>query len=185
MALPGEQAALEKLGPDIDQLNFFADIINLRTYDFVGAESPLSGHHAQVLTDTDPGKPVSQSCQAAINYLLRKKVQMGHVVLGIPCYAREFIGATGPGQAHKGIRDIPYNELPALGAAEQVDWMVKAAHACYGSSWISYDNMETVSDKAVFARLQCLGGLFYWEVTGDKQNGQSLIAVGQDSLRGG
>lgn len=186
MALSGEHLALEKLGPDIDQLNFFADIINIRTYDFTGPEAPLSGHHAQLLSPTLPcSQPVSQSCQAALNYLFHNKVRMAQVVLGIPCYAREFIGATGPGQEHKGTRDLPYKQLSCLGAAEQVDLMVKAAHACDGSSWISYDNVETVSDKAAFARLQGLGGLFYCEVTGDKQNADSLIAAGHDNFRGG
>ena len=51
-----------------------------------------------------------------------------------------------------------------------------AAASC-ASEWWSYDTPATLSSKAAWARSQGLGGVFFWEASGDTVDGQLVAAL--------
>lgn len=191
-ALSASTSALERI--EIDQLQYNVDLVNLMTYDLnergrdeTGSCPELSGHQAQMLTTTLPGNPNSRSCQAALDYLIHNKCIMKRVLLGIPCYARCFIGCDGPGQMFRSSEVVAYQDIPVPAepnAREQVDLTVVAAHRTDEDMWTTYDNPQTVHRKGQFANLRGLGGVFYSDATMDHTSpARSLIVAGFDGLR--
>jgi GH18 family chitinase len=47
---------------------------------------------------------------------------------------------------------------------------------------VSYDNHESVFDKAWFARDSGLAGLFYWQLGSDRVGERSLVRKGWETL---
>jgi chitinase len=127
-------------------------------YDFAGAWSPLSGHHAQ-LFPSSTGEP---SGSAAVEYVISTGFPAGKILLGIPVYGRSFLQASGPGMAFHSVGgkdgSFEYKQLPRDGAEEIVNTRVVGAFSVGGDGgFVSYDNPETVRRKAEYVRDKRLG----------------------------
>ena len=164
-------------------------------YDFYGPWSATSGHHAQLYPPS--GLPASPSVSTAISYILSltPPIPSSKILLGIPCFGRSFPGASAPNQtflpptqlgSHTvDDRVFEYRELPLSGSTEHVDEQVGGAWCLDtqgGNGWISYENQATLRSKAGFVRAWGLGGLFYWNGTGDSRGPRSLVEVGYEVL---
>lgn len=169
-------------------LNF----LNLMAYDFVGPWTDQTGHQAQLFPppSPDPAAAPPLSGHAAVAYCRRHGVPSGKIILGVPVYGRSFLGATGIGQPYSGTGGseegtFRYCDLPLAGSVERVDAQVGAAY-CVGEKggFVTYDCPETVKMKAEYVRHERLGGLFYWEGTGDGVGGRSLVESGYNTLHG-
>ena len=110
--------------------------------------------------------------------------------MGIPCYGRSFLGATRVGDKHSGHAGeegtFEYRDLPRKGAREHVDPQTVAAYCVGGDGgFVSYDNVQTVGEKARYVRRKGLGGVFFWTGTGDRGGGEeSLVEASWRELRG-
>ena len=127
-------------------------------YDFTGAWSPRSGHHAQLF----PGSPNENSGSAAVDFIISRGFPAAKILLGIPAYGRSFLGAGGPGQSYTGHGGeggtFEYKQLPREGAEEIVNNRLVATFCVGGDGgFVSYDNPETVQLKATYCRDKCLG----------------------------
>lgn len=115
------------------------------------------------------------------------------IVIGMPLYGRAFAATeglgkpfhgTGEGSWEQGVWD--YKVLPREGAKEVVDERV-------GASWsydkgskvlVSYDSVGVARLKADWVRREQLGGVMWWETSGDRVGEGSLIAATVDRLGG-
>jgi chitinase len=162
------------------------------TYDFSGPWVESSGHHAQLYTPRTPYNEASTtSCHSAVTYLRAMGVPAGKIILGIPAYGRSFLGCNDVGQLHQGHAGedgtFEYKDLPRPGASEHVDLTLGAAYCCGGDGgFVSYDNAQTVRQKAAYVKEQGLGGVFYWTATADaKGGGRSLVEASFTALHTG
>lgn len=69
--------------------------------------------------------------------------------------------------------------LPKAGATEQYDSTAGAVYSYDPSSkeLISYDNVDMIKRKITYAQSKSLGGSMFWEASGDRTDGGSLIAA--------
>lgn len=123
-----------------------------------------------------------------MQYVLGKGVPAEKILLGIPTYGRSFLGARRVGegfQGHGGDQGVfEYKDLPLPGAEVGFDKDAGAAFCVGGDGgFVTYDDVRSVEAKAAFAKEQGLGGLFYWTGTGDKDDGESLVATGWKGLQ--
>ena len=92
----------------------------------------------------------------------------------------QHLGSTAPHPWNAG--PIPYQALVAADPVSQgyryhrhaiarVPWLYHPERRI----WISYDDIDSLRDKAAFVRLRGLGGVMIWELTGD--NGDLIEAV--------
>lgn len=157
------------------------------TYDYFGAWAGATGGptapHAPLTSY--PNIPIADSyADAAIQKLFDLGIPAKQLVLGVPFYGRGWTGvvqaeaggsATGPGSGRfeSGIQDykLLINECPATGL------LAGTAIAYCPPEWWSYDTVETVTSKVSYAKLQELGGVFSWELSGDSTDGKLLKAM--------
>ncbi|KAF8537636.1 glycoside hydrolase superfamily [Trichophaea hybrida] len=185
-ALPCGEWALQHIALPIAAQ--YLDFINLMSYDFAGPWTDSSGHHAQLYTPRCPhNDSATTSCDSAISYVRSMGVPAYKIILGIPAYGRSFLGCDDVGQQYTGHAGddgtFEYRDLPRPGASEHVDMALGAAYCCGSDGgFVSYDNAQTVRQKAAYVKEQGLGGVFYWTATADRKGSRSLVEASFSAL---
>jgi chitinase len=165
----------------------YVDFYMPMTYDFFGAwttKGPTAPHSP--LYDYQ-GMPIAGlSADHAMQILLAKGVPSDKLLLGIGFYGRGWSGvqqsepggsATGAaaGSYEQGIEDykVLKTTCPATGL------VAGTAYGHCGDEWWGYDTPDSIVGKMGYVKQQGLGGAFFWELSGDTQDGELVRAMRQ------
>ncbi|CAG8345976.1 unnamed protein product [Penicillium salamii] len=171
----------------------YLDFWNLMAYDYAGSWNTVASHDANLHpSKRNPGSTPLNTDQA-INYYTSHGIASHKIVMGMPLYGRAFTDTNGPGQAYNGVGVgswengvWDYKALPQpCCAVTNLDQ--EAASYCYNSKsrlFISYDTPEMARQKGEYIKSKGLGGGMWWELSGDKEGDDSLIATVVDSFGG-
>ncbi len=184
-------------GGKLDKANYAEGInqhlnkVFLMTYDFFGGwakEGPTAPHSP--LTSY-PGIPTAGfTSEAAVQWLRSKGVPASKIALGVPFYGRGWTGvtqeapggkasgpATGSWPGGDGVAD--YKDLKSNKCAgANIKTVAGTAYAlCSGGNWWGFDTPATIGAKTKWASQQGLGGVFFWEFSGDTPNGELISAI--------
>ncbi|WP_440396936.1 glycosyl hydrolase family 18 protein [Paenibacillus sp. SAF-054] len=173
-------------GVEIEEVIKYVDNINLMTYDFAGGWSPNTEHHTNLYGG-------SISVDSSVQLYLKNNVPADQIVIGAAFYGHKWTdvkaaGNGGFGQAATGTPETPtYNDIMAnYGAAQGFtrywDDTAKAPYLFDGSVFISYDDEQSVSEKAKYVLDQKLGGAMFWEYSQDASG--ALLAALANGLKG-
>lgn len=183
VACPAGPQNYERL--KIKQMDKYLDFWNLMAYDYAGSWDRVAAHQANMFPDRKTPSTTPFSMQQAVEAYVRAGVSRQKMVLGCPLYGRAFVGVTGRGKPGDG-----YTGGVGEGSWENGvwDWKVlpKEGHKVHidkecGASWsfdegsrtlISFDNEELVRLKAEYVKEGGLGGVMWWESSGDRKVGQ-------------
>lgn len=184
VAAPGgpEQSRILNIAAMDPYLTFW----NIMSYDFCGPWADKTGYHSNLYGG-------ELSAEVATRAYLDAGVSPEKLVFGMPNYGRSFgntsgVGhkfqGTGGGTWEDGVWD--YKALPLSGATEHVDNQAVSAY-CYdkkNKTFVGYDNAHTAKVKANFVKKHHLGGVMFWESSGDlgANDPRSLITSFTDSL---
>jgi chitinase len=183
---------LNKVAPLIDWFN-------LMTYDFHGSWSPLTNFHAPLYasaTDPTTDETVRKQCNvdAAVKGYRAAGVPADKLVVGVPFYGRGWGGvanvnrglyqkhaaAPPPGTWEAGVfdsKDLAANYVGKYTRfwheEAKVPWLFDAAKG----TMISYDDPESLRLKAEYVNAQHLGGVMFWELSGDDAKASLLGAL--------
>jgi chitinase len=150
------------------------DFLNLMTYDFSGPWSAQAGHNAPM-----------GFCKSAIDFWHKKSGwPKERLVLGIPLYGRGFSAST-LGEAATGEHPRSYVSLSAVQKLIESGWSVKTdlkesvpwAVKPGGGELVSFEDTASAKEKGAWAREQKLGGVFFWELSGDVPGSAVLRAA--------
>jgi chitinase len=167
---------------EMNRLHVYVDWINMMTYDFFTSGSKTTGHHSS-LTATE-----AMTAQHLAAGLPSRKL-----VVGVPFYGRSWTGVDpvnyGLSQPfEKYFLDLSYEQIERDYNGKQgfVRFRDDKAHAPYlwnaeSRTFVSYDDPQSLKDKAAFIRKQHLGGVMYWEHSHDP--GEVLLDVLVRTLR--
>jgi chitinase len=158
------------------------DFLNLMTYDFSGPWSAQAGHNAPL-----------GFCKSAIAFW---NSTLGwpkeKLILGVPLYGRGF-RASAIGEKATGSYERSYvslsdaQKLVRAGWAtktdlkESVSWAAKPG----GGELVSFEDTASARNKSAWAREQKLGGVFFWELSGDVPGSAVLRAARAGLLEAG
>ncbi|ETN37117.1 uncharacterized protein HMPREF1541_08107 [Cyphellophora europaea CBS 101466] len=162
------------------------DLLNLMAYDFVGAtfaNTFVTGHQAKLYSAGAGGA----SGNAAVEYIESQGFPANKILLGVPLYGRVFDGANWLNEKFSGTSgDSEYlvKDLPRPGMQEFYDSDAVAVFAVGDGQFITYDNAQSVSEKAKYVRTRGLAGLFFWQLTADRCRDGSLVRAGYEGLKG-
>ncbi|XP_017244747.1 class V chitinase-like [Daucus carota subsp. sativus] len=176
--------AAVSVGPTVDGLRYptqsisrSLDWINVMAYDFYGPWTPsMTNAHAALY---DPSGRVSGS--SGIESWIQAGVSANKLVFGLPFYGRSWqlvnpdnhglmAPANGPpegsGEGARGYNQIL--EFIANNNAPTIYNSTIVADYCYsGTTWIGYDDKQSISTKVSYAKQKGLLGYFAWQVASD------------------
>jgi chitinase len=163
---------------EMDKLHVYLDWINVMTYDLAGGYSATTGHHT-ALYRSAAAAPASASTESFIRQHLDAGIPPRKIVVGVAFYGR---GWRGVHRDREGLyepydqyeSDYPYSKIVRqfAGAEGYERRWDDAARAPYlwnrdVGRFISYDDPQSLAEKARFVRKYGLGGVMYWEQSHD------------------
>ncbi|KAM1072216.1 hypothetical protein ACFX13_017769 [Malus domestica] len=160
------------------------DWINVMAYDFYGSAWESSRANTGPPAALYNATASQINGNAGITSWIGAGVAANKIVLGLPFYGYAwrlvnaddhglFAPADGPANAgtdgsmvYDQIRDFI-----SQNAAETVYNATVVTNYCYsGTTWIGYDDTESISAKVSYAKEEALLGYFAWQVSGDDSN---------------
>lgn len=160
------------------------DFVNVMTYDLVSGFSKVTGHHTALLS--------TAAQQASVDDAVRRLKTLGvppqKIIIGAAFYARSWEQVenvnNGLYQSGKFKAFISYKDFGRLLNKEAgfVFYRDAAAHAPYAYNpalreFATFDDAESVADKTKFAQAKGLGGIMFWQLTGDLPENGLLQAI--------
>ncbi len=160
------------------------DMINLMTYDFFGAWDSKANHNAPLYAPTQ-GDP-SFNVQAAYTMFTQTyNIPGSKLNIGLGFYGRSQTGATALHQATNGGENttlfsddagVPqyFNVMKYLNLFDyywdntaKVPYLLGKTGGTAAGTFVSYDNKESIAEKAKFINTHGARGAIVWEITGD------------------
>jgi chitinase len=154
------------------------------TYDLVSGFSTVTGHHTPLYSTPQQKRSVDY----AVRYLDSIGVPLQKIVLGAAFYARSWEGVDGADngryQSGKFKSFISYRDFDKhLGTDKGfVFYRDAAARAPYAYSarlkeYATFDDPVSLAEKTRYAAEKGLGGIMFWQLTGDSADGALLKAI--------
>ncbi len=170
---------------ELDRLHPLVDFINLMTYDLTGPWEPVTGLNSPL--SRRPGAPQQPgwAIEDAVQLYRSYGVPAEKINVGVPFYGYRFEGVTGQNnglfQPYREGAAVPYYTVQRLvHSGEFTRYWHADAQVPYlfdGSTFISYDDAESMAAKARFVREAGLGGVMIWEISQDAPDRELLAAL--------
>lgn len=151
----------------------YLDFINIMAYDFYTAGDEKTGHHANLFPNGAKGR----SAQTTVEEHTEFGVPAEKIVLGVPFYGRMWKGVdpkeNGLFQSGKFEMGLPYHQVFALSKNSSFSrfWDEKAGapylFSLEDSTWITYEDPESIALKMNFVKEKGLAGAMFWEMSED------------------
>ena len=162
------------------------NFVNLLTYDLVNGYATVTGHHT-LLYDY---KPEQESTRKCVDWLLNKNIPSAKLIIGAAFYARVWENVennnNGLYQQGKFFKGVDYKDFATYfvdSSGFKYFWDDKAAAPYqYSSSkklFATFDDKRSIAEKAKFVRTKKLGGIMFWELTGDLPKGGLVEAISE------
>jgi chitinase len=167
----------------------YVDSVNLMCYDYYESDSDaITGHHAPLYAN--PADPKHASSDASVALFEKAGVPAQKLVLGVPFYGHTWadVGDTNHGLYQPGKKSTVwanYNNISGTllangfarywDSVSNVPWLYNAATRTF----ISYEDPESLGVKCQYIRTHRLGGMMFWEYTGDSADHALLKAIHQ------
>ena len=192
VATPASEFYYSKM--ELDLIHQYLDWINLMAYDFHGSWEPNgpTNHHANLYPSTsDPSVPRLSADASVQAYVDAAGVPATKIHLGLPFYGRgwasvqdhndgdglyQHAGRIPRGTWEKGSED--YKVLKNKGYPGFWDYEAMAHWIYNGNTFWSYDNEISIGSKMEYINAQGLGGVMFWELSGDDPEGTLIHAIG-------
>lgn len=177
---------------EMDKLHTYLDWINIMTYDMFGSWTERTGHHTGLYPSSEGFAPLLTS-EAYVQQHLEAGIPPEKLVLGAAFYGR---GWTGVEPANNGLNQpferytaaYPYTVLvqqyiDKRGFRRHWDDRASAPYLWNPDSttFITYEDPQSLREKARFVKTHGLGGIMYWEQSHDPR--QELLGAIYDALR--
>ncbi len=160
------------------------DKVNLMSYDLVNGNSTSTGHHAPLFSTPEQ----RESADHAVCFLDSVGIPRNKIIIGAAFYARvwENVDTINNGLYQQGTfkRSVGYRtfgEYFGEGFSTFYRWD-SVAHAPYWYDpgqklFATFDDLRSVAFKTRYALHRGLGGIMFWELTGDTPRGGLLESI--------
>jgi chitinase len=172
---------------ELTELIKYLDYICLMTYDLKGGFHALAGHHTALYSST--GDVFRNSCDQALRLFHSAGVPKHQLLLGAAFYSRKWVNVrdrnhgflelceAGAGYGPD-YSDLVKDCINKNGFVRYWDDEAKAPFLFDGSTFLSYDDEESIAYKCEYVKEQGWGGIFYWEHKCDT-TGRLLAVIGE------
>lgn len=170
---------------ELSNLQQYLDYANLMTYDIHGTWDGYTDFNAPLHNNSDTSPQYKWSVESSVNAWLNAGIPANKLVVGVPFYGNIYNSVNnannGLYQTFSGGSSIPYSSIVSkylntpgyvryFHQQSMVPWLFN------GSTFISYDDEQSIGLKAEFIKSKGLGGAAIWELSQDS-NGTLLSAI--------
>lgn len=180
---------------ELNKIHQYLDFINVMAYDFHGTWEMTANFNSPLLpSKDDPARPLHLTTHEAVQAYLRGGVPRQKLVVGVPFYGH---GWQGVPNINHGLYQSATGPAPATWEAGTEDYKVlkerlaegtftRYFHPKTGNAWIydptaqifwSYDDPQSLGLKADYVQERNLGGVMFWELSGDTADGELIAAL--------
>lgn len=174
IALGADQKYIDDIEMEI--IYNYLDFINIMTYDMRGSFTNITGHHSNLFSPN--GDMGEKSVDAAVNALLSAGVPHDKIVIGAAFYGRLWqkvknennglnISALGTGCLTRSYSELAEKYINRNGFTRYWDGCTKSPYLFDGSTFISYDDEESLEHKSKYIIDRNIGGIMFWEYSLD------------------
>lgn len=163
---------------ELGRVQRYLDTVNLMAYDYYEPGSDkISGNHAPLYTD--PADPKRASADQSVQEFERAGVPPRKIVLGVPFYGHVWgdVAPTDHGLFQPGV-PVPnafanYGNIVSsmLNQGFTRYWDAAASvpylYSEQKREFVSYEDTESLALKCAYIRRKGLGGVMFWDYTGD------------------
>jgi len=157
---------------ELEKISKILDYMNVMTYDLKCGFHALAGHHTNLYSSS--GDYFRNSCDQALNLFHSYGVPKEKLLLGAAMYSRMCENLADRNHGYLQISSKPCGYGPEFttldaeyinknGYVRYWDDEAKAPWLFNGSTFISYDDEESMHCKAKYVLDNDFGGVFYWE----------------------
>jgi len=161
---------------ELSKLKLYVDYANIMTYDIHGTWDTYTDFNAPLYPNKDTSPQDKWSVEASIDAWLNSGFPANQIIMGVPFYGYIYkaVSSTNHGlyQTYSGGSAISYANIAAnylnnssyvryFHTESMVPWLFD------GSTFISYDDAETIALKASYIKTKGLGGAMIWELSQD------------------
>lgn len=163
-------------GTEMNLIHQYLDFIQLMTYDMRGGFQVLTGHHTNLYTPT--GDLFRISVDASVRLFANAGVPREKLVIGAAFYSRMWKDvpnlnngylqmATTSGGYGPEYSQLATDYIQVNGFVRHWDDEAKAPYLYDGSTFITYDDPESLVHKCHYVKEHGLGGIMFWEYSCD------------------
>ncbi len=154
----------------------YLDYANVMTYDIHGNWDSFTDFNAPLYNNTDTSPQQKWSVDSAVNSWLKAGVPAQKIVMGVPFYGYRYTTVTnaknGLYQTYSGGSSISYaniatNYLNTPGYTRYFHKQSMVPWLFNGSTFISYEDEQSIGLKAQYINDKNLGGAAIWELSQD------------------
>jgi chitinase len=166
---------------ELDRVTPLVDWFNVMTYDYHAGSREA---HFNAPLYPPPGDPTPQlTVDATVRLYRERGVPPEKIVVGVPFYARSYgrvpranrgLFQSAGAPAPRAWGEVDFDELmrkrpEASGfrrywePTARVPWLYNES----AGTWITYDDVHSIAEKADYVRTHRLGGVMIWELGGD------------------
>ena len=157
---------------EMEKVAAICDYVQIMTYDIRNGFHHETGHHTNLCTA--PGDRLNGSVKSSVDAYRAAGVPREKIVIGAAFYARQWNGVPNVnrglfqtaetlglyGEGYTGLRE---NYIGKNGFVRYWDDDAKAPYLFNGSTFISYDDPESIRLKCDYLKAEGLKGIMYWE----------------------
>lgn len=161
---------------ELGKLEQYADYANVMTYDIHGSWDTYTDFNAPLYNNSDVSGQDKASVDSGITTWLNCGFPASKIIMGIPFYGYIFKAVTnsnhGLYQSYSGSSSISYaniaaNYLNASGYVRYFHTQSMVPWLFNGSTFITYDDEQSIGYKTQYIRSKGLGGAMIWELSQD------------------
>ena len=188
--LPAARAKIDA-GFEVDELFDALDFATVQGYDLHGPWEATTNHQSNLRTShKDPASP-RYSVDDTVRAYLERGAPAGKLVVGVPFYSKGWTGvapldkglyqpSSGPaaGVWEAGTDDYEVTkERLSSGFTRYWDGRSFAAWLFDGTTFWTFDDPAVMKHKAHYVLQNRLGGIMFWELSGDTPDGELITAL--------
>ncbi|MBH1940597.1 fibronectin type III domain-containing protein [Mobilitalea sibirica] len=161
---------------ELNKLHQYVDFANIMTYDIHGSWEPYTDFNAPLYINNDVSPQFKWSVDASINIWLNAGFTKDKIIMGVPFYGYIYKSVSnqndGLYQTYSGSASINYANIAAnyLNAPGFVRYYHQESMVPWlfdGSTFITYDDEQSIGLKAEYINTKGLGGAMIWELSQD------------------
>jgi len=160
-------------------------------YDFHGTWESSTNHQSNLYTSPDDPSSPRYSDDAVVREYLSRGAPPKELVVGVPFYSRGWAGVApanhglyqpaagaAPGMWEAGVDDYEVvKERLGSGFTRYEDARAGAAWLFDGTTFWTFDDPPIMRAKADYVSRNRLGGIMFWELSGDTPEGELIAAI--------